>query len=91
MGEKEPTPGKPSTQQRMKAGLETPGGMLATGASRGSDEGDSEDAARLSTNVPKQTQGASFGGLNRAGLASPAKVPEQQSGRKGADREGTNG
>ena len=29
MGEKEPTPGKPSTQQRMKAGLDAPGGMLA--------------------------------------------------------------
>ena len=63
MGEKEPTPGKPSTQQRMKAGLETPGGMLATGASRGSDEGDSEDAARLSTNmtIERQTPKRDFG------------------------------
>ncbi|MEO6044248.1 MAG: hypothetical protein ABIQ47_10055 [Tepidiformaceae bacterium] len=47
----------------MKAGLETPGGMLATGASRGSDEGDSEDAARLSTNmtIERQTPKRDFG------------------------------
>ena len=63
MGEKEPTPGKPSKEQRMKAGLETSGGMLATGASRGSDEGDSEDAARLSTNmtIERQTPKRDFG------------------------------
>lgn len=51
MGEKEPVPGKPTKDQRMKAGLDTAGGALASGAARASDEGDSEDAARLSTNV----------------------------------------
>ena len=63
MGEKEPTPGKPSTQQRIKSGLDIAGGMPATGASRGSDEGDSEDAARLSTNmtIERQTQKRDFG------------------------------
>ena len=63
MGEKEPTPGKPSTQQRMKAGLDAPGGMLASGAARGSDGGDSDDAARLSTNmtIERQTPKRDFG------------------------------
>lgn len=63
MGEKEPTPGKPSKEQRMNAGHGTSGGMLAPGASRGSDEGDSEDAARLSTNmtIERQTPKRDFG------------------------------
>ena len=49
--------------QRVKAGLETTGGILATGASRGSDEGDSEAAARLSTNmtIERQTPKRDFG------------------------------
>ena len=49
--------------QRINAGLQSAGGQLAQGASRGSDEGDSEDAARLSTNmtIERQTQKRDFG------------------------------
>ncbi|MEP6871961.1 MAG: hypothetical protein ABI939_08945 [Anaerolineaceae bacterium] len=63
IGEKEPVPGKPTKDQRLKAGLDTTGGALASGAARASDEGDSDDAARLSTNmtVERQTPKRDFG------------------------------
>ena len=59
-----PIPGKPSKEQRMKAGLDTTGGALASGAARASDEGDAEDAARLSRKLPigEPREKSDFGG-----------------------------